>query len=81
MAPEARGSGLASKALVLLSRWALATLPLIRLQLFTDVDNPASMRVAERAGFVPEGTLRNWYDLRGERRDAVMFSLLPGDRS
>jgi RimJ/RimL family protein N-acetyltransferase len=81
VAPEARGSGLASKALVLLSRWALATLPLIRLQLFTDVDNPASMRVAERAGFVPEGTLRNWYDLRGERRDAVMFSLLPGDRS
>jgi RimJ/RimL family protein N-acetyltransferase len=80
MAPEARGRGLASKALVLLSRWALATLPLIRLQLFTDVDNPASMRVAERAGFAQEGTLRNWYDLRGERRDAVMFSLLPRDR-
>ena len=80
VAPEARGRGLASKALVLLSRWALATLPLIRLQLFTDVDNPASMRVAERAGFAQEGTLRNWYDLRGERRDAVMFSLLPGDR-
>lgn len=80
VAPEARGRGLAGRALVLLSRWALATLPLIRLQLFTDVDNPASMRVAERAGFVREGTLRNWYDLRGERRDAVMFSLLPGER-
>jgi RimJ/RimL family protein N-acetyltransferase len=79
VAPDARGRGLARTALVLLSRWALATLPLIRLQLFTDVDNPASMRVAERAGFAPEGTLRNWYDLRGERRDAVMFSLLPGD--
>jgi hypothetical protein len=23
--------------------------------------------------------LRNWYDLRGERRDAAMFALLPGD--
>lgn len=82
VAPEARGRGLAGKALVLLSRWALelATLPLIRLQLFSDVDNPASMRVAERAGFAREGTFRNWYDLRGERRDAVMFSLLPGDR-
>jgi RimJ/RimL family protein N-acetyltransferase len=79
VAPEARGRGLAGAALVLLSRWALATLPLIRLQLFTDVDNHASMRVAERAGFAPEGTLRNWYDLRGERRDAVMFSLLPGE--
>jgi RimJ/RimL family protein N-acetyltransferase len=79
VAPEARGRGLAGTALALLSRWALATLPLIRLQLFTDIDNPASMRVAERTGFAPEGTLRNWYDLRGERRDAVMFSLLPGD--
>jgi RimJ/RimL family protein N-acetyltransferase len=79
VAPDARGRGLARTALVLLSRWALATLPLIRLQLFTDLDNPASMRVAERAGFAPEGTLRNWYDLRGERRDAIMFSLLPGD--
>jgi len=78
VAPEARGRGVAVRALVLVSRWALETLPLIRLQLFTDVDNPASMRVAERAGFVREGTLRNWYDLRGERRDAVMFSLLPG---
>ena len=80
VAPEARGRGVAGKALVLLSRWALATLPLIRLQLFTDIDNPASMRAAERAGFAREGTLRNWYDLRGERRDAVMFSLLPGER-
>ena len=79
VAPEARGRGLAGTALVLVSRWALATLPLIRLQLFVDVDNPASMRVAERAGFGSEGTLRNWYDLRGERRDAVMFSLLPDD--
>ena len=71
---------ISTSALVLVSRWALATLPLIRLQLFVDVDNPASMRVAERAGFGSEGTLRNWYDLRGERRDAVMFSLLPGER-
>ena len=51
VAPEARGRGLAGTALVLVSRWALAALPLIRLQLFVDVDNPASMRVAERAGF------------------------------
>jgi RimJ/RimL family protein N-acetyltransferase len=79
VAPEARGRGLASRALVLVSRWALRTFPIARLQLFTDVENPASMRVAERAGFRREGTLRNWYDLRGERRDAVMFALLPED--
>ncbi len=80
LAPEARGRGAASRALRLLSRWTLREWPIGRLHLMADVDNPASMRVAERAGFAREGTLRNWYDLRGERRDAVMFSLLPGDR-
>jgi RimJ/RimL family protein N-acetyltransferase len=79
VAREARGRGIAGAALRLLSRWALADVELARLQLFADVDNPASMRVAERAGFTREGLLRNWYDLRGERRDAVMFSMLPGD--
>jgi len=77
--PEARGRGVATTTLTLISRWALHTLAPARLQLFTDVENEISMRVAERAGFIREGTLRNWYDLRGERRDAVMFSLLPGD--
>jgi RimJ/RimL family protein N-acetyltransferase len=79
VAPEARGRGIASAALRLLSSWVFAHAELVRLQLFTDVDNPASMRVAERAGFTREGMLRNWYDLRGERRDAVLFSMLPGD--
>ena len=77
--PEARGRGIASTALTLVSRWVLRELAPARLQLFTDVENEASMRVAKRAGFTREGMLRNWYDLRGERRDAVMFSLLPGD--
>lgn len=77
--PQARGRGVATTALRLVSRWALSRLDVARLQLFTDVDNEISMRVAERAGFVCEGVLRNWYDLRGERRDAVMYSLLSRD--
>jgi ribosomal-protein-alanine N-acetyltransferase len=77
--PEARGRGIASTAVTLISRGVLRELAPARLQLFTDVENEASMRVAERAGFTREGLLRNWYDLRGERRDAVMFSLLLGD--
>ena len=77
--PEARSRGVATTTLKLISRWALRKLAPARLQLFTDVENDVSMRVAERAGFTREGTLRNWYDLRGERRDAVMFSLLPED--
>ena len=79
VAPDARGRGVGSRAATLASRWALRTLPIARLQLFTDVDNHASIRVAEHAGFVREGVLRNWHDNRGERRDVVMFSLVPQD--
>jgi RimJ/RimL family protein N-acetyltransferase len=79
LAPEARGRGAATRALSLLSRWVLRELPVARLQLTTDVENTASQRVAERGGFVREGILRAWYDRRGERRDAVMFSLVPGE--
>jgi [ribosomal protein S5]-alanine N-acetyltransferase len=77
--PLARGRGIASRALALAAGHALRTFPIQRLQLHTGVDNVASQRVAERAGFTREGTLRNWYELRGEWQDAVMFSLVPGD--
>ena len=75
----ARGRGLATGALRLLSRWTFAELDVARLQLTTHLDNPASQRVAEKAGFTREGVLRAWADQRGERVDLVMWSLLPGD--
>lgn len=77
--PEARGRGLATRALVLLSRWALAEGGVERLELTTHPENVASQRVAEKAGFVREGTLRSHIRLREGRRDSVLFSLLPSD--
>ena len=79
VAPEARRAGVASGALTLLAGWLGRQAGVDRVQLFTDTENVPSMRVAERAGFRPEAVLRNWYDLRGERRDAAMFAMLPGD--
>ena len=76
---DARGRGLATAALRLLSRWALDTLPVVRLQLTTHQDNPASQRVAQKAGYTREALLRAWADQRGTRVDLVMWSLLPGD--
>jgi len=75
-----RGRGIATRALRQLCRHALDELGLERLELTTDTDNLASQRVAEKAGFQREGVLRS--HLRhpdGRRRDAVMFSLLPGE--
>jgi len=60
LAPWARGRGVATRALRLIGDWTLATTTAIRLELYTDVDNPSSGRVAERAGFVREGLRRNW---------------------
>jgi RimJ/RimL family protein N-acetyltransferase len=80
VAAPARGRGVCTDALRLLSRWALDELELQRLELITDPDNLASQRVAEKVGFQREGVLRA--HLRhpdGRIRDSVMFSLLPGE--
>ena len=80
VAAPARGRGVCTRALRLLSRWAFEELELQRLDLITDPDNVASQRVAEKAGFRREGVLRS--HLRhtdGRVRDSVMFSLLPGE--
>lgn len=51
LAPAARGRGVATRSVVLLSEWAFDTLHLGRLWLTVIDGNTASVRVAERAGF------------------------------
>jgi RimJ/RimL family protein N-acetyltransferase len=76
---EARGGGLMTRAVILVSRWAFEELGCERLQLRADSDNVGSQRVAEKAGFTREGVLRSvHFSPRQQRRvDYVMFSLLP----
>ena len=81
VAPWARRRGVAGAALGLLSGWAIGHLGLERLQLKADLRNEASQAVAIRAGFRREGVLRSYVEMKGERRDMVIFSLLPGDRA
>lgn len=76
---DARGRGVATRAVRLVSGWALVSLGFRRLQLHADVENLASQRVAERAGFTREGVSRAWIEMRGEARDHVVYSLLPGE--
>lgn len=82
VAAEARGRGIATAATRVATRWAFEVVPeLARLQLRADVENPASNRVAEKAGFTREGVLRaQRYNARlGRRTDFVMWSLLRGE--
>lgn len=74
LTPAARGRGVATRALRLIVDWTLATTEVIRLELYTDVANDASGRVAERAGFEPEGIRRAWdLDREGRPMDATFY--------
>ena len=83
LAAEARGHGYVSSAVRALARWAFETLGLARLQLTTDPANLASQRVAERCGFLKEGQLRSHMLVlhSRERRDSLVYGLLPGELS
>ena len=76
VASAERGRGIAPRALILLVRWVVENTVAKRLQLHADVENTASQRVAEKAGFTREGVQRGWLEVRGERRDMVSYSLL-----
>jgi RimJ/RimL family protein N-acetyltransferase len=76
---KARGRGAATVAVELIARWAFDALGVQRLELTTAPDNVASQRVAERVGFTREGLLRGLVPTDNERRDNVLFSLLPAD--
>ena len=73
---ERRGEGIATRALRLILRWAFDELGFTRIQLHCDVENVASQRVAEKAGYTREGVLRAWLEVDGEPRDHVLYSLL-----
>ena len=56
--PDRRGRGYASEAAAAVARWALAEGGMQRIQLTAVTENLPSLRVAEKAGFQREGTLR-----------------------
>jgi ribosomal-protein-alanine N-acetyltransferase len=78
VAPLARGRGVCTRALRLVSGWVLEERGMVRLQLRADEQNAASRKVAENAGFTQEGILRSsHFNPRLNRRvDFVMYSLL-----
>jgi RimJ/RimL family protein N-acetyltransferase len=80
IAPAARGRGLAGLAAEVACRWGFADLDLHRIQLFHAVENLASSRVAEKAGFTCEGRLRQSYRYGdGLRHDELLWARLATD--
>lgn len=74
--PRARGRGVAAEATKALCRWAFTHLRLEIIEWRAEVGNHASRRVAEKAGFLIEGTLRKRLLHRGTTVDAWVGSIL-----
>jgi RimJ/RimL family protein N-acetyltransferase len=77
--PDARGRGVATESLRLLTEWAFRERGIERAYLTISIENTASKRVAERCGYVKEGVLRSVYVKPGVREDVEIWSRLPGD--
>lgn len=73
---DQRGKGYASEALGAIARWALTEGGIQRAWLTANTDNTASVRVAEKAGFRREGTLRRAGLEDDGLHDLAVFSLL-----
>ena len=78
---RARRRGIATAAVRLLTRWAIAEAGLRRIEALVEPGNPASLRVLERCSFRREGLLRDYLDRgeEGRRGDAYVYSLIFGD--
>ena len=71
--------GFATAAARLVAQFGLTRLGLNRIEIVVAVNNPASLRVAEKTGAKQEGVLRNRLVCGDNVYDAVMFSLIPDD--
>ncbi|GAA5182829.1 GNAT family N-acetyltransferase [Rugosimonospora acidiphila] len=76
---HARGFGVAAEAVDALTIALILEHGFQRIELRLVPGNRASRRVAEKAGFVYEGLLRNAGRVQSERVDLEMWSLVAGD--
>ncbi|WP_083982589.1 GNAT family N-acetyltransferase [Actinomadura hibisca] len=79
MRPATRGRGYATEALRLVASWALRDCGLHRVELRARVANQASIRVAEKGGFLREGVARGAERVDGRNEDQYVFGLIAPD--
>jgi RimJ/RimL family protein N-acetyltransferase len=71
--------GIATHATCLMAAFAFEHLDLLRIEIVMAEDNLASRIVAEKAGAILEGKLRNRLILHQVPTDAYLYSLIPDD--
>jgi RimJ/RimL family protein N-acetyltransferase len=77
---HARGRGVMTRAVRLISRWAIEQLNIQHLEILAHPQNLSSVAVAERAGFHREEGVRRLYRVKkGHAEDRVVLSLVVGE--
>ena len=81
LAKEATGKGYMTEAMATLEKYFFEEIGLNRIELFCDVDNDSSRRVAEKSGYQLEGRMREYkYNpTMKEMRDMFAFAKLKSD--
>ena len=74
------GQGIATEATKIAASQVFKDLPgLVRLQAFVAIENKASQRVLEKAGFLREAILKRYAYVKGMIKDVAIFSLVLQD--
>jgi len=76
LVPSERGKGYCTEAANIMVDYLFLSRDAIRIQAQTDPRNVASQKVLEKVGFKKEGILRKSFFMRGEWRDAYLYSIL-----
>jgi RimJ/RimL family protein N-acetyltransferase len=76
LVPSERGKGYCSEAVNIMVDYIFLSKEIERIQAHTDVRNVASQKILEKAGFKKEGTIRKFFFVGGELRDAYLYSIL-----
>lgn len=79
LAPWARGRGLMERSVRLLCGWIFEELPIERISAGVEPANEPSHAMLARVGFSREGIARSLFEMKGRRRDVVVYSLLRGE--
>jgi len=76
LVPNERGKGYCTEAVRIMVDYLFLSRDTMRIQACTDARNLASQKVLEKTGFKKEGTMRKYLFIRGQPRDACLYSIL-----
>lgn len=79
LSKEYNGRGIMTRSVKAIEKFAFENLDVNRIEIIMDITNSRSESVAQRAGYVKEGTRRQSYMFRRQLRDVFVYSKLKSE--